>query len=240
MDRVYRAGLCAQFYTTCKIVAASLDDRPCRRERREGDSVRALVAQSTIEPKAGEANLPTNHFGSDIAAASGRISVVSLSSFRVYRRFLRSLRSDQGRGASGRAPRVAAVSIRVLDFRRRNTGSGSIIATLEMTGRHNGGIARRRRSRPAAAVFVVDPAAGLGAQIECFAARFGLTIAETRVLGEIIGGNGLLAAATKLKITEATARSHANHILAKTGTSRQTELIRRFFETALPGVAASA
>jgi hypothetical protein len=156
MDRVYRAGLSAQFYTTCKIVAASLDDRPCPRERREGVSVRALVAQSTIEPKAGETNLPTNHFGSDIAAASGRISVVSLGSFRVYRRFLRSLRSDQGRGevdgsscgadevhlrgcriharatrvsamprkVGPSAPRVAAVSIRVLDFRRRNTGSG--------------------------------------------------------------------------------------------------------------------
>ena len=55
-------------------------------------------------------------------------------------------------------------------------------------------------------------------------------------LGEIIGGNGLLAAAAKLKITEPTARSHANRILAKTGTTRQTELIRRFFETALPGV----
>jgi DNA-binding CsgD family transcriptional regulator len=90
--------------------------------------------------------------------------------------------------------------------------------------------------RPAAAVFVVDPAAGLGAQIQHFAARFGLTTAETRVLAEIIGGNGLLAAAAKLKITEGTARSHTNHILAKTGTTRQTELIRRFFETALPGV----
>jgi DNA-binding CsgD family transcriptional regulator len=32
-----------------------------------------------------------------------------------------------------------------------------------------------------------------------------------------------------------TARTHAKHILAKTGTARQTELIRRFFETALPG-----
>ncbi len=94
--------------------------------------------------------------------------------------------------------------------------------------------------RPAAAVFVVDPAAGLRAQIERFAVRFGLTIAETGVLAEIIGGNGLLAAATKLKITEATARTHANRILAKTGTSRQTELIRRFFEAALPGVPATA
>ena len=63
---------------------------------------------------------------------------------------------------------------------------------------------------------------------------------ETRVLAEIIGGDGLLAAATKLKITEATARTHANRILAKTGTARQTELIRRFFETALPASPASA
>jgi DNA-binding CsgD family transcriptional regulator len=94
--------------------------------------------------------------------------------------------------------------------------------------------------RPAAAVFVVDPTAGLGAQIERFAARFGLTVAEARVLAEIVGGDGLLAAAAKLKITEATARSHTNRILAKTGTSRQTELIRRFFEAALPGLPATA
>ena len=89
--------------------------------------------------------------------------------------------------------------------------------------------------RPAAAVFIVDPAAGLGTQILHFAARFGLTAGETRVLAEIIAGNGLLAAAARLKITEATARTHAKHVLAKTETNRQTELIRRFFETALPG-----
>ncbi len=89
--------------------------------------------------------------------------------------------------------------------------------------------------RPAAAVFIVDPAADLGAQIQHFGARFGLAPAETRVLGEIIAGNGLPAAAARLKITELTARTHAKHIFAKTGTSRQTELIRRFFEAALPG-----
>jgi DNA-binding CsgD family transcriptional regulator len=94
--------------------------------------------------------------------------------------------------------------------------------------------------RPSAAVFIVDPAAGLGAQIQRFGARFGLAPAETRVLGEIIAGNGLLAAAARLKITELTARTHAKHIFDKTGTSRQTELIRRFFETALPGSPAGA
>ncbi len=85
--------------------------------------------------------------------------------------------------------------------------------------------------RPTAAVFVIDPSADFGAQIRRFGARFGLTPAETRVVGEIIGGNGLLAAAARLKITESTARSHAKHILSKTEATRQTELIRRFFET---------
>ncbi|HTV32394.1 MAG TPA: hypothetical protein VME69_04720 [Methylocella sp.] len=80
----------------------------------------------------------------------------------------------------------------------------------------------------------VDPGADFLARVRDFAARFGLTGAETRVLAEIIGGAGLLAAATKLKITETTARTHLNRIFAKTRTHRQAELIRRFFETSLP------
>ncbi|MGH6812062.1 MAG: helix-turn-helix transcriptional regulator [Methylocella sp.] len=93
--------------------------------------------------------------------------------------------------------------------------------------------------RPSVAVFVVDPAANFGAQIRRFATRFELTLAETRMLAEIIGANGLPAAATRLKISGATARTHAYRVLEKTGTNRQTELIRRFFETALPGPPAS-
>ncbi|MGH6936662.1 MAG: helix-turn-helix transcriptional regulator [Methylocella sp.] len=94
--------------------------------------------------------------------------------------------------------------------------------------------------RPAAAVFIVDPAVDFGAQIQHFAATFGLTPAETRVLAEIIAGNGLVAAAARLKITKETARTHAQRILEKTGTHRQSEHIRRFFETALPGVPVGA
>ncbi|MGH6836675.1 MAG: helix-turn-helix transcriptional regulator [Methylocella sp.] len=89
--------------------------------------------------------------------------------------------------------------------------------------------------RPAAAVFIVDPSADFGAQIRHFAATFGLTPAETRVLAEIIAGNGLPAAAAQLKISRGTARTHAYRIFEKTGTKRQTELLRRFFETAVPG-----
>jgi DNA-binding CsgD family transcriptional regulator len=89
--------------------------------------------------------------------------------------------------------------------------------------------------RPAAALFVIDPAANLDATAQRFAVQFGLTGAETRILVELVRGNGLLSAAAQLKITEATARTHAKRILAKTGTCRQTELIRRFFETTLHG-----
>ena len=39
----------------------------------------------------------------------------------------------------------------------------------------------------------------------------------------------------RLNITYATAREHAKRILSKTETNRQTELIRRFFESSLPG-----
>jgi len=93
--------------------------------------------------------------------------------------------------------------------------------------------------RPAAAVFVVDPGADLLARVRHFAARFGLTGAETRVLAEIIGGSRTDAAAEKLKISEGTVRSHAKQILAKTDTNRQTELVCRFFETSLPGLPAT-
>ncbi len=89
--------------------------------------------------------------------------------------------------------------------------------------------------QPAAALFVIDPAANLDATTQRFAVQFGLTGAETRVLVELVRGNGLLSAAAQLKITEATARTHAKRVLAKTGTCRQTELIRRFFETTLLG-----
>jgi DNA-binding CsgD family transcriptional regulator len=94
--------------------------------------------------------------------------------------------------------------------------------------------------RPAVAVFVVDPAADLTAQIQRFAARFGLTPAESRVFREIVGGSGLLAAAADLNISEKTARTHMTRIFEKTITTRQTELIRRFFENALPGSPVSA
>jgi DNA-binding CsgD family transcriptional regulator len=88
-------------------------------------------------------------------------------------------------------------------------------------------------SQPAAALIVADQSAGTAAHLRSFSAKFGLTAGEARVLAEIIIGKGLAAAAAQLRITHATARSHTDSIFQKTGTSRQAELIRCFFECTL-------
>lgn len=87
--------------------------------------------------------------------------------------------------------------------------------------------------RPAAALFVIDPAANFGARIERFAKLHGLTAAETKCVEELVRGKGVPVAAARLKISESTARSHCDSIFFKTATNRQGELIRRFFETAI-------
>ena len=78
---------------------------------------------------------------------------------------------------------------------------------------------------------------GFGAQISSISAqRFGLTAGETRVLAEGIAGNGLPAAAARhSSITEATVRTHTYRILEENRNQPSDRLIRRFFETALPG-----
>lgn len=124
-----------------------------------------------------------------------------------------------------------------LELRRNEKGPPLIAHVIPLTPFRT--LAFLDIERPAAAVFVVDPTAELFARVRNFAARFGLTGAETRALAEIIKGNTVLVAAKNLRIVEATARTHLKHILMKTGATRQTGLIRMFFETSLPGASST-
>ena len=56
-------------------------------------------------------------------------------------------------------------------------------------------------------------------------ANFSLTPAEARLLQHLVSGVSLTEAASALGITEATARTHRNHIFTKTGVSRRTDLL---------------
>ncbi len=79
--------------------------------------------------------------------------------------------------------------------------------------------------RPAAVLFVTDPDRDGRASTEALRRRFGLTRAEAAFLGEIVKGDGIQAAADRLGVSLATARTHLRHVFDKTGTQRQAELV---------------
>jgi DNA-binding CsgD family transcriptional regulator len=79
--------------------------------------------------------------------------------------------------------------------------------------------------RPVAVLFVTDPDRDGRASTEALRRRFGLTRAEAAFLGEIVKGDGLQAAADRLGVSLATARTHLRHVFEKTGTQRQAELV---------------
>ena len=88
--------------------------------------------------------------------------------------------------------------------------------------------------RPVAGLLIVDCQQDTTNRVYVFADLFELTSAEARVLAQMILGEGLTIAARRLNIARSTARSHLDHILEKTGTHRQAELVRVFFETTIP------
>ena len=76
-----------------------------------------------------------------------------------------------------------------------------------------------------AAVFI-NPAVDDGESAQAVAATFGLTPAETRVLGRVLSGSSVAKAAAELGVAATTARTHLDSIFAKTGVSRQFQLLR--------------
>jgi DNA-binding CsgD family transcriptional regulator len=80
--------------------------------------------------------------------------------------------------------------------------------------------------RPAAMIFCSDPERVSEPEGLHLQQQFGLTPAEAAVARELLRGDGVQAAAARLGVAVATARTHLRRVLAKTGTSRQAELVR--------------
>ncbi|MGH7486824.1 MAG: helix-turn-helix transcriptional regulator [bacterium] len=87
---------------------------------------------------------------------------------------------------------------------------------------------------PAAGLVIVDCKRGNTDRTNAFADLFGLTSAEARVVSQLVSGGGLTKAAPRLNIARSTARFHLTRILEKTGTHRQAELVRVFYEVTIP------
>jgi DNA-binding CsgD family transcriptional regulator len=90
------------------------------------------------------------------------------------------------------------------------------------------------KEHPVAGLVIVDRQRVLAERINAFADLFALTPGEARVVAQLISGEGLTKAASRLNIAPSTARSHLAHILEKTGTHRQAELVRVFYEVTIP------
>ncbi|MBN9258361.1 helix-turn-helix transcriptional regulator [Mesorhizobium sp.] len=80
-------------------------------------------------------------------------------------------------------------------------------------------------SQATAAVFITRDTAAPPTDLGTVTRLFGLTPTETRQLEQLMAGATLSEAAAALRVSEATARHHREHIFAKMGVSRQADLV---------------
>ena len=80
--------------------------------------------------------------------------------------------------------------------------------------------------RPAAVMVVSDPEAAPEPAAETLRRLFGLTPAVARLAAALAAGRTLAEHAEEVGITQGTARWHLKELFARTGTSRQAELVR--------------
>jgi DNA-binding CsgD family transcriptional regulator len=165
--------------------------------------------------------------GEGMRSSSGWLAATSAEVTTRLRNLLKFGSKAASNGANGAAPSAATIIL------ERGEGRQALFAHVMALNR--GGDANRQDASAAAVVFIIDPELYALPSFEAFATLYGLTRAEARVLQEIIGGKGLVAAAGKLRVSEATARTHMQRIFDKTGTKRQTELLCLFFKATLPG-----
>jgi integral membrane sensor domain MASE1/DNA-binding CsgD family transcriptional regulator len=85
-----------------------------------------------------------------------------------------------------------------------------------------------------AAIFMQDPIGMPPSAAEAFAQLYRLTGSELRMLLAMAPGLSVKEAAKMLGVCENTAKTHLQHIYSKTGTSKQTELIRLFMSATPP------
>jgi DNA-binding CsgD family transcriptional regulator len=81
-------------------------------------------------------------------------------------------------------------------------------------------------ARPVAILIVTDPERARQVHRKQLRERYGMTAAEADFALEIVKGDGRQAAAVRLGVSLATARTHLERIFAKTGVHRQAELVR--------------
>jgi DNA-binding CsgD family transcriptional regulator len=85
-----------------------------------------------------------------------------------------------------------------------------------------------------AAIFVRKASLDLAAPVDSVARRYGLTPTETQVLRAVVEYGGVTQIAANLGMSEATVKTHLQHLFGKTDSSRQVDLVKLTFSFADP------
>ena len=83
-----------------------------------------------------------------------------------------------------------------------------------------------QQDRPTVMAVFADPEREFHTDEDSLRRLYGLTRAEARLAGCLVRGDRIEEAAEHLKVSTSTARTHLKHIFSKTGTKRQTDLVR--------------
>ena len=242
--------------------AARKDDAPRYGEREVGlfrllapHVCRALTISDaldikTLRSEALEATLDGLAAGVYLTGREGRVVYLNAAAERQVKAGT-ALRIVDNRMIPTDLKARAALSTAIDEVSRNDSEAGSAGHTLAISGSDGTGYVAtilpvergRRKSIVApfaacAAVFVQDPARVPLMPGEAFARLYRLTSGEVRVLLALIQGLGGKEAADMLGISEPTVRTHLQRIFSKTGTSRQTDLLRLLQSSAPPTKAA--
>jgi DNA-binding CsgD family transcriptional regulator len=151
---------------------------------------------------------------SALRAPRGRLSAIDLQTDRaLLDSFAAAARGDEALGRKGIA----------LLFKARD-GKRHVAHILPLTS----GTRRRASASYAAAatVFVRKAELDLPSPPEAVGKEFGLTPAELRVLFAVIEVGAVAEVSHVLGVSEATVKTHLQHLFDKTGTHRQAELVK--------------
>jgi DNA-binding CsgD family transcriptional regulator/PAS domain-containing protein len=222
-----------------------LERQQGQEQRRQAVAMVNALNLTTIHSKALEATLDALNSGVYLADRDGRI---------VYMN-----RAAESQVGSGNIIRVANGRLTPIDHKASLTltraideairGESDLLTgrlTIALPGGDNAGLiatilplahgerASSGRGIAMAVIFVQDPIIMPPLAGEAFAGLYGLTTSEVRVLLAMAPGLSVKEAAETLGISESTAKTHLKHIYSKTGTSKQTELIRLFMSATPP------
>jgi len=170
------------------------------------------------------------------ANAAARALLAAGDLVRLERGRLRAQAADASQrleaavAAAGRSGAMGPESGQVvyLPFSDGRPAFGHVLST------RSGAVRGRIEPRATAAVFITPALSAPGLPLLPWASAFGLTGAEVRVLELLMEGASTAEVARRLKVAATTVRTHCAHLMQKTGTTRQVDLVRMALQLVSP------